>query len=200
MKNLLTKFSGISIREKELIDTVKEHFGVTPEFVLDPTFLLEKKYYLNLIKNFEGNIKKDSKYIFCYNIANSKKIFNLLKKASKKFNFEFYHFPLNNNSFVDNFLYYLNNSQRVLTDSYHGPVFSIIFNKPFISIYYPRAKSRFSTLGNLFNVSERLFNLKEEINLDLLIKPLNINYEILKKERRRSINFLKKNLKSKFKG
>ena len=57
MKNLLTKFSGISIREKELIDT---------EFVLDPTFLLEKKYYLNLIKNFEGNINKDSKYIFCY--------------------------------------------------------------------------------------------------------------------------------------
>ena len=84
MKNLLTKFSGISIREKELIDTVKEHLGVTPEFVLDPTFLLEKKYYLNLIKNFEGNKKKDSKYIFFYNIANSKQIFNLLKKASIK--------------------------------------------------------------------------------------------------------------------
>ena len=191
MKNLLTKFSGISIREKELIDT---------EFVLDPTFLLEKKYYLNLIKNFEENINKDNKYIFCYYIANSKKIFNLLKKASKKFNFEFYHFPLNNNSFVEIFLYYLNNSQAVLTDSYHGSIFSIIFNKPFISIYYPRAKSRFSTLGNLFNVSERLVNLKEEINLDLLVKPLNINYEILKKEHRRSINFLKKNLKIKFKG
>ena len=200
MKNLLSKFSGISIREKELIDTVKEHLVVTHEFVLDPTFLLEKKYHLNVIKNFEGNVGGDSKYIFSYNIANSKIIFNLLKKASKKFIFEFYHFPLNNNSLIETFLCYLNNSQAVLTDSFHGSIFSIIFNKPFISIYYPKGKSRFTTLGNLFNVSERLFMLKEEINIDLLVKPLNIDYEILKKERRRSINFLKKNLKSKFKG
>jgi len=64
MKNLLSNFSGISLREKECIDVVKEHLGVTPEFVLDPTFLLDKKYYLNLIKNFKGNLEKNSKYIF----------------------------------------------------------------------------------------------------------------------------------------
>ena len=200
MKNLLSKFSGISVREKDSIDIIKEHLGVIPEFVLDPTLLIDKKYYLNLIKNFERNKKKDSKYIFCYNLGNSRGIFNLLDKASKKLNFEYYHFPLNNDSLVENFLYYLINSQAVITNSFHGTVFSIIFNKPFISIYLPRKKSRINTLGNLFNVSERLFTLKEDINLDLLVTPLNINYEILKKERRRSINFLKKNLKRKFNG
>ena len=200
MKNLLTKFSGISFREKESIDMVKEHLGVTPEFVLDPTFLIDKKYYLNIIKNFKGNIMKDSKYIFCYNIAGSKKIFNLLIKASQKLNFEFYHFPLNNGSSIENFLYYLINSQGVLTDSYHGTVFSILFNKPFISIYSEKRISRFKTLGNLFHVNERVFLLKDEINLDLLVKPLNIDYELLEKEKRRSIEFLKKNLKSKFNG
>ena len=143
---------------------------------------------------------KDSKYIFCYNIAGSKKIFNLLIKASQKLNFEFYHFPLNNGSSIENFLYYLINSQAVLTDSYHGTVFSILFNKPFISIYSEKRISRFKTLGNLFHVNERVFLLKDEIDLDLLIKPLNIDYELLEKEKRRSIDFLKKNLKSKFNG
>ena len=191
MKNLLSKFSGISIREKESINLIKQHLEINPEFVLDPTFLIDKKYYLDLIKGFKGNMEKDRKYIFCYNIRNSTSLFNLLEKAGKKLFLEIYNFPLNNRSSVEDCLYYLVNSQAVITNSFHGTVFSIIFNKPFISIY----SARVNTLGNLFNISERLLKRGEEANLDLLKKPLNINISILEKERRRSINFLKKNLK-----
>ena len=50
-KKLLKNFTGISIREQGSLDLVKKHFGINPEIVLDPTLLIDKKYYLNLFKN-----------------------------------------------------------------------------------------------------------------------------------------------------
>ena len=47
-KNLLKNFKGISIREKGSINMIKKHLGFKPTFVLDPTFLIDKKYYLKL--------------------------------------------------------------------------------------------------------------------------------------------------------
>ena len=43
-KRLLTKFSGISVREIGAIELVKKHLGVHPELVLDPTLIIDKKY------------------------------------------------------------------------------------------------------------------------------------------------------------
>ena len=45
-KELLKNFTGISIREKGSKDLVKKHFGINPEIVLDPTLLIDKKYYI----------------------------------------------------------------------------------------------------------------------------------------------------------
>jgi polysaccharide pyruvyl transferase WcaK-like protein len=42
-RRLLKKFSGISVREKGAIKIVKKHLGIQPEFVLDPTFIINKK-------------------------------------------------------------------------------------------------------------------------------------------------------------
>ena len=49
-RNLLKKFSGISVREKNAIKLVEKHLKIKPQLVLDPTMLIDKKYYLNLIK------------------------------------------------------------------------------------------------------------------------------------------------------
>ena len=37
------------MREKGSIKLIKKHLGITPEFVLDPTLLIDKKDYLDLI-------------------------------------------------------------------------------------------------------------------------------------------------------
>ena len=66
-------------------------------------------------------------------------------------------------------------SKAVVTNSYHGTVLSIIFNKPFITIYdKSNAKERFTSLANLFGVHERIFENNQKINYEQLIKPLNI--------------------------
>ena len=91
---------------------------------------------------------------------------------------------------VENFLYYIINCDAVITNSYHGTVFSIIFNKPFISIYYRNRKTRVNSLRNLIDSEERFLRKGENPNYNLLIQPLNIKYEILNKEIENSIIFL----------
>ena len=54
-KESLKKFSGISLRECGSLKLVKKHFNITPEIVLDPTFLLEKDDYFDLIKDYSND-------------------------------------------------------------------------------------------------------------------------------------------------
>ena len=193
MKRLLKKFSGISVREKSSVELIKEHLGIFPQLVLDPTFLIDKKYYLDLLKDFKADDNNIKNYIFVYNIANDKYVINAMKIASKKLNLEINYFPLNNNSNVRKFIYYMFKSSAVITNSYHGTVFSIIFNKPFITIQN-NAKERYISLADNLNLTERIFERSDKLDYRLLTKPLNINRRILKTLKKHSINFLKKNL------
>ena len=89
----------------------------------------------------------------------------------------------------------MNISQSIITDSYHGTVFSIIFNKPFISyINIRRGKGRFLSLIDTFNLSNRIIYNTRELNksLNLLSKPLSINKTHFCELKNFSINFLKK--------
>ena len=197
-KILLKKFSGISIREKDSFDLIKKHLKINPEIVLDPTFLIDKQYYLNLIKDYKGNILDNNKYIFTYIISQCSFTFDLMQNASKILNLKTHYLFLNNNSSVRSFLYNLINSKCVITNSFHGTVFAIIFNKPFISVYSNKSKTRFNSLRSLLNISQRLVLKGKKPNYNLLMQPLNINYQKLKALKQKSINFLKKNLRYKY--
>ena len=194
-KNLLKDFSGISVREEGSIKLIKEHLGIIPTFVLDPTFLIDKKYYLDIIKGFQGDVVMKKKYIFVYSIYHSEDFINDVKNASSILNYDIYFFNLNNNSKIQNFIYYMVKSDAVMTNAFHGTVFSIIFNKPFITIYNKsNAKERYNTLDYLFGVHDRLFIHGQQINIELLLKPLEIDYKHLNQFKVNSINFLKSNL------
>ena len=195
-KKLLRNFTGISVREEGSIKLIEKHFGVKPELVLDPTILIDKKYYLKIIRNYKGFKIMKKKYIFIYNIIINNYIINAINNATSLFNYESFYFILNKNSSIHDFLYYIFKSSAVITDSFHGTIFSIIFNKPFITIYDKlNAKERFNSLGNLLGVHDRLFENGQQINFSQLIKPLNINNKLLNQLKLKSINFIKKSLK-----
>ena len=135
--------------------------------------------------------------MFVYTISNPIEVFEAVKKASLILNYETYYLRLNNQTTIENFLYYLLKSDCVITNSFHGTVFSIIFNKPFITIYNKlNARARYLSLVNLFGISDRLFENKEKPDFNQLINPLKINLTLLKQLRLKSINFIKKNLES----
>lgn len=196
LKILLKNFTGISVREKGSVKLVKKYFNIIPEVTLDPTLLIDKKYYLDLIKDYE--IIKNNNYIFIYTFNGNKKPLSLkrfINKASKILNYSIYEYPFNNNSSIENFIYKISNSKAVITTTFHGTIFSIIFNKPFITFTFNnKGKERFNSLGKLLSTENRFFNLKDNHDINLLTTPLNINYSLLKELRNKSIHFIKKSI------
>ena len=86
--------------------------------------------------------------------------------------------------------------KAVITNSYHGVLFSIIFNKPFVTFLKSiRGNERFNTIMEVFGIKDRFFGENKWPSLDLLSTPLNLNYTIIDYYRNISINYLKKNLK-----
>ena len=195
-KNLLKNFTGLSIRESCSIKLIKKHFGFKPILVLDPTLLINKKYYLNLIKNFKNDKIIDNTYIFIYTVRNnSRKFKNIINNICNKY--KTYLINIYSINQIQKFIYGIYNCKGVVTNSFHGTIFSIIFNKPFISftknINYD---ARFSSLKEIFNLSNRIIdsNSKSIPDYKLLEIPLNINKSLLNSLKTKSINFLKKNL------
>ena len=135
-KLLLKNFSGISVREKSSIMLIEKHLGFKPQLVLDPTFLINKKYYIKLIKNFRSEIINNlykNNYIFVYILKTSRNIEKYLAYVKKVLNIKIYYLTIFVNEQVKEFISAIINCKAVITDSYHGTIFSIIFKKPFIS-------------------------------------------------------------------
>ena len=193
-KYLLKNFTAISVREINSVKLIKDHLDIKSIFVLDPTFLIDKKYYLNLIKDFKNNDDFiNQNFIFVYSVTNSKILKNFLKKISKKYKIYFINTRTKNN--IKKFIYGIYHCKAVITDSFHGNIFSIIFNKPFISfVYKTKGKERFNTLKTIFNLHNRIFEYNSIPNIELLERPLNLSKNLLEKLKMKSIEFLKNNL------
>ena len=179
-KYLLKNFTGISVREKGSIKLIENHLGVKSELVLDPTLLINKKYYLDLIKNYKNDIIIDNNFILVYKISESISIINYINNIKKKNNYKIYWINLNNTNIIQKFIYGINNCKGIITDSYHGTLFSIIFNKPFISFIYEfNGKERFNSLKEILNINDRIYDLNSTPSIKLIEMPLNINKTLL---------------------
>ena len=94
------------------------------------------------------------------------------------------------------FLYGIIHGKAVITDSFHGTVFSIIFKKPFISFIKRNNDNRINNLAEIFNIKDRIFFLNATPPVSLLAQTLIINETKLMLLKRESITYIKKNLNS----
>ena len=196
----ISYFSDISIREDAGVSILKKYDWTCPEphVVLDPTMLLKKECYYSLIKK-----RKYKETILGYILDQSNDKQRILKQVSE-------HFSVASCNFLENvkkddfifpsivsWLGMLASSRFVVTDSFHGAVFSIILNKPFVVVVNERrGAARFETLLNKFNLYNRMLNIENNV-YDILNNDINwedVN-NILNKEREKSINFLIESLK-----
>lgn len=100
---------------------------------------------------------------------------------------------------VEDWLKGFRDSDYVITDSFHGTVFAIIFNKPFITILNrERGVDRFNTLLGLFGLSDRLITSHDELER-IINKPIDFKMvnQRLHEEKIKSIDFLNRHLLSK---
>lgn len=195
---LLSGFRGVSVREFDGIDKCKDKFLSNSELVLDPTLLVNVNIYNNIIEKYsENKIKSDC---FCYILDPNKSKMGHINNA--------FNYPYVINSGLKSkdkdsigcWLRGIRDCNLVVTDSFHGVVFSIIFNKEFIAIGNSyRGLARFKSILKIFNLTDRLI-VEEQLNVDELkriekskIDYINVN-KILNKKRNESFDFISKHL------
>ena len=194
---LIKKFSETSVREQGSIKLIEQHFGISPKLVLDPTLIIAKKYYLNLIKGYKTKLINNGNYLFSYNvyrIDNETKSF--IDEARNRFNYDVYYYVNSNYSSIEDFLYYLKNSKAVITNSLHCTIFSVIFQKSFVTFNYNyTGMERIKSFSELLGLENRIIyeNQKPDVNLLNIIPK--INYHILYKKRKESNDYILRNLK-----
>lgn len=198
------QFDYISVREENAVEIIKKISGKEATWVLDPTLLLNKNDWQSIAQK-AGNIPH--KYIILYeltpciylkklaqHIAHIKqcKIVRITKDSNKieKDNEIINAVDAGPSEFLDLF----NNTEFVVTNSFHGCAFSINMNKPFFVVAPARKNnnSRQQSLLNLFEIQERqlLENspLPTEDSLEMDFSKVN---SILETQREKSINYLK---------
>ena len=195
VKDCLKSFKGISVREKGAVNRVEEHLGFKPVFVLDPTFLIEKKYYINLINDYKDFNFDNKNYIFTYLFSEEKEIKKFINDSAEQLHYKVFRVKQNHKNSVKKFLYGIYNCKAVVTNSYHGTVFSIIFRKPFVTFIYKDGNNeRFDSLIEIFGIGNRIMEYNKKPSISLLTEPLNFNNKLFASLRKISINYLKKNL------
>lgn len=194
VKNLLQQFTAISVRESSGVDICSSVFGLDATLVLDPTLLLKAEDYKKIMpkrKNPQG--KTCAIYVLDMNSEKQ----NLINKVccEKELSIKYIGCP-NRKGFpsLESWLSEILYCEYVITDSFHGTVFSILFQKQFTTIMNEsRGAARFETLLNMLNLKERLVSAKDELIIDKPIDYVKVE-NILNERRKHSYEFISKNL------
>lgn len=168
IRDSLKSFTSISVREKSAVKPVKELADRQVDVVLDPTLLLPREDY-ELIKTVPA-IK--GKYIFVYMMEHNPDVIAFANKVSiatglpivqrrpgKLFKNEI---SSCYTSAPGDFLGLIENAEYVITNSFHGTVFSIIYETPFVSMLHSNTGSRTVDLLNSLELESHLINNKED--------------------------------------
>ena len=181
-KALLQRLDKIYLREDTGVSLLKDEFDMEGECVLDPCFLLEDYANKFNLKRRTRNRKKLTTYKLCYNRSWYDEIRQLAKSANMQWS-ELLSRRIRNLSDLRGFniksvgvqqwLQEIYDADIVITDSFHGMVFSILFERQFIVL--PGVNGRSSRITDLLqrlNLSERYtFSLSESQHI--LDTPIN---------------------------
>ncbi|MEN2436119.1 polysaccharide pyruvyl transferase family protein [Weeksellaceae bacterium A-14] len=208
----LKEFYKISVRENSGLSILKETFGVEGVQHLDPTLLLNKEDYLALFPSVTQNKKlKSRKILYAYILDSTSEKRRILENLAQSLDARLVNVELkadelmylnrdNYKDFIDikaesveDWLASFYQADYVITDSFHGTVFSILFNKPFVALgNQQRGMTRFDSLLSCLCLKERLCtDMEEERIQDILQRP--IDYikvkEIVKLEQRKAYEY-----------
>jgi hypothetical protein len=157
----LQDFDSLSCREKDGAEFMSKSLNREIPVVLDPIFLLSCKEWDKITKYPEEN----EKYIFIYDLNGGKNLIKIAKEIKKitglkiicqtqtAHNFyaidkQIYH------AGPEEFIGYIINAEYIVTDSFHGTAFSVLFNKKqFVYIARPCASTRIRSIMNLLDLT-----------------------------------------------
>lgn len=206
LKKYIEDFSSVSVRESNSVTLLSDLQKKTPiHHVLDPVLLVGKKFWENILPSIEYK-----EYVLLYFLDSPydiEKIKSIIRRYPHKEVLqintgitisEIPHTKIINPSPLE-FVSLINHCNVMITDSFHGSAFSILFNKEFFTIkrsykIFNSQNDRIISLLNLFQCPQRYIDQEFEVDNIKTIDYDKIR-EILKISQEQSLSFLKKALK-----
>lgn len=190
----INRMTACGVRERDMCDYFQPYVDIPVTEVLDPVFLLEREDYEEIMS------KKTEKrpYVLLYTVQNNPEALRIANKTAEKLCCELIKICANKSLGEkhrqvcdigpEEFLRYFADASYVVTNSFHGTAFSLIFEKQLTVIDNKERGSRICNLLHNAGLSNRMVEKYEEIGDD------RINYEevhrLLKPECERSRKFL----------
>lgn len=212
MKECIERIDNISVREvqaKELISKFSNTKDI--EICLDPTLLLYPEEWSQII---EPKRLVNNKYVFAYFIGNQKKYRKVVSKFAKIHGYEVILIPhvdeyvwadreyMNSISMTagpEEFVNLIRYAEYVFTDSFHGCIFSIIFQKEFFPFARFKSSSnhsmnsRLESLFDILNINDRWINNFQDVEKILNIRvDYTVINNLLEKYREKSLGYINK--------
>ncbi|MTC74107.1 polysaccharide pyruvyl transferase family protein [Providencia sp. wls1919] len=193
----MKSMKDISVRDLNSANIVESLLGTPPLMHVDPVFLYDFNKHLTEIK------EKDYIIIYTYPSRISdkneiEKIVNFAREHNKKLISIGFYFPWCDEVVTPHpfeVLSYIKNSDYVITDTFHGTIFSLIMNKKFGTIIRNTNSQKLTSLLDIMKQSNRIIQDMQLLGPTLTAE---IDYtetnKIIMHERARSFDYLKKNL------
>lgn len=180
---LLKEFGYISVRERSgiklIADNLSENFKV--DWDLDPTLLIYQNDYASLIQN----VPKNKNTLFTYILDPTFDKSQVVNKISKELNLGINEFNTRAENGmgvelklrvappVETWISGFRDADFIVTDSFHGMVFSIIFNKPFVVYINPnRGTERFTSLLSMLGLLDRMITCSTDLSKPFLFETI----------------------------
>lgn len=214
-RKCLLDFDYISVREEGSAVEIERVLGYKPTVNVDPTLLLDAQQWEEIARKPKVDVQKP--YVFVYDLYRSEDILPVVERVAKRQKLKYVNytpvlflrkgrFPNLQYTYYTNgsseFLWLLKESDFVITSSFHGVVFSLIFSKPFYAILWNRKEKlrqndRIVDLLRKVGLEDRCFVDPKEILKRGLDRSINWNevHEKLNELRERSANWLLNALK-----
>lgn len=165
---LVCRFEAISVREESGVKLMKEIFDLDARLVLDPTLLMDAWHYRALVNKEDVKPSGVVSYILDETAEKQNIIDDVTNKVGSIYT-RILLFPFRNRCenpksvSISQWLAAIDNADFVVTDSFHGCVFSIIFKKKFVAIgNKERGLDRFISLLGRLGLQDRLVCSLEE--------------------------------------
>lgn len=216
VERFLNRINYLSAREESGKEIIKKYTGKDVQIVCDPALLLTSKEW---DKELNSTRIIDEKYVFCYFMGNNLWQREFVKKIKNRTGYKIVsllhldQYIKSDENFADitpyditpfDFVNLVKNAEIVCTDSFHGTVFSLIYEKKFFTFMRFSDKdtlstnSRIKTLMKLFEVENRV--VQKEYNFDKLMRLEIDSVKIqnkLNSFRKESLDYLKRALEKK---
>ena len=207
---LIRRFDAVSVREDSGVLICQDEFGVRAEQHVDPTMLLTAAHYMNLVSRAGGALSPAAGRVLIYRLDSNDEVRRITAVVGARLGlplFEIQTLPPSHHAdaaepadfvmpSVEHWLASFASADFVVTDSFHGCVFSIVFNRPFV-LYanVERGVARFDSLLRVFELEHHLVRPGSPLIDDRVFTPDwdRVN-SVLAGERERAFSYLRAHL------